>query len=143
MLKRRDDHFSRPPGPRQRNLHGAAGAADEFNPAVLPISEAQKQFFNQRAAFFRQLQQKADGPGASRNVILVELHKLVGGISDPSDLGGHSQTIKIQLVSVGDRSKLINAIRLGMFGQQHAMAMNDLAGWPAPKSLLRSFATTL
>jgi hypothetical protein len=43
--------------------------------------------------------------------VLVKIYELVGGVPYPTDLRRYSQTIKIQVVAIGDWSKYIQASR--------------------------------
>src|SRR5437763_2970966 len=86
MLKGRDDYLLRPPGARQSNLDGAAGAAHKLNLVILPNIRFQQQFPDHCASFFCQLQQKRSCFCASGNIVLIKIYKFVGGLPYPPDL---------------------------------------------------------
>src|SRR5580765_3334194 len=105
MLKRRDDNFARLAGARQSNLDRPAGAANEFNAATACLSSIEQQLPDELAGLFRQLQQKTGCARAAGDVLLIEIDKLIGCITNPANLRRYGKTIKIQLVTIGDVSK--------------------------------------
>ena len=128
MFEGRNNHFARPAAPHQSHLHGPAGSANELYPAILPVRRAQQQFFDKRPGFFRQIQQKLGRLRASRNIVLVKAHQFIGGIANPANFRSHSQAIKVQLFSIGDRSEYLQASGFSVFMEQHVFFREHVAG---------------